>query len=793
MKRMSLLILTCILLVTLAGCESKFADHSQTVRDEEASVTDWKKEGFQVGEKVEMDPSRYLQRFQKWEHDPENNEENGLFWIDVGEAEDFFWYLGLKLGADGNIVYGDMGNYVLETWRASDGKRETKEFTPKDVGVNGDLGFFTGMDYLSDGRLALRWAEYEIADELYRQCEDKIILTDLAGAGEEISLWDSLASEQLEQYDPSILPAWPASSFRVCVGDRLCFLRQGEWAKICFYDLSGVKLLEREKDKTQIFLDPFQNEEGELFLPVKDDRDRVLHLFWADLETNGESVFQEVGSLPDDLGLVRKFVKMAGNKIYYQCHASEGADNKDGIVSWDVGSGQRKWVMTLDVNQLSRYHAWWAIEGEEIMGGLLSKASGDGHQEWMVSVSDELPSRKDDVRVADFTGNSMILKKCASAASMENPENAYRYEDASSEDAKTAVRIELSQNGGPDVLFVSLDEFYDYYEKGLLADVGALISEEKKQELLPAALEIGKIDGKTYGIPLGVHLETMLMGKGAYEALSGSGEGKGAEWNLDSAIRLMEQGKLRKAIYSPYIMSSYLDPLTNIGILLSYSLTDSFMVDFEQGKCHFDDERFIKLLELTRTDESKTPHGDGRAEQDDLTWVYLDVYLSLIELMTSGEEGEIVGFPEQNFAGGFLVPEGGILVVNKNCKSMEAAQIFLETMMSDEIQTNNGVQQISIRRFDPKKYITTDYSDEKETEYYFGKIPVDRIDAMDPAENPIQKAVDFLEKSRPAPRKYSDIRGIVMEELQSMYAEGKDAKITAQIIQNRVQIYLNEN
>ena len=53
-------------------------------------------------------------------------------------------------------------------------------------------------------------------------------------------------------------------------------------------------------------------------------------------------------------------------------------------------------------------------------------------------------------------------------------------------------------------------------------------------------------------------------------------------WQLEDIIGLMEEGKLT-----------------------GDSLGDFFLIDWENRSSHFDDERFIRLLELTATDRSK--------------------------------------------------------------------------------------------------------------------------------------------------------------------------------------------
>ena len=57
---------------------------------------------------------------------------------------------------------------------------------------------------------------------------------------------------------------------------------------------------------------------------------------------------------------------------------------------------------------------------------------------------------------------------------------------------------------------------------------------------------------------------------------------------------------------------------------------------------------------------------------------------------------------------------------------------------------------------------------------------------------PLHQAAEVLETCVPAPRMFSDINIIISQELENMHAEGKSAEETAQIIDNRIQLYLDE-
>ena len=55
------------------------------------------------------------------------------------------------------------------------------------------------------------------------------------------------------------------------------------------------------------------------------------------------------------------------------------------------------------------------------------------------------------------------------------------------------------------------------------------------------------------------------------------------------------------------------------------------------------------------------------------------------------------------------------------------------------------------------------------------------------------KAAAFLENCEPVPQQYGVINSIILEELSSMRANNKGAQETAGIINDRVEIYLQEN
>ncbi len=757
----------------LSCCEVKKGENK--TNDNKTAICDWEKNGFMIGEDVKLRESSYLCNYVRWDHDDEGNSKETYF-IDAGSRGDFFWYLGMIAGEDGNMVLGAEATYLLETYQIKNKEINCKTFSPRDVGAIEENGLFVGMDFTQDGKYLFRWAAYELTNDLYVQCKDEIIISDMEGDTSSVDFRDAFAEEDLEAYEPFELVSWPLGKVRACSGNQIWIMSHGKTGtqRFCIFDLDGNKRMAVNADQGQAFMQPFLNENLEVILPIQ--MDNRLELQWCDVEAKRLRKLTEFDTRRD---FINEFCGMEGNNVYYQAR-DPVSGMRLGVVRWNVQNGEREWILGLDVNNMAGSTKWWCFDESNLQAIFLSWGGYGITKDWIISVSDEKnTNEKEIMRIADFSGASNILKKGASVASMENLAVTYQYEDASTEDARNQVLIELAQGKGPEIMFVRMDDFYDLSEKGILLDVSSYISEERKGELLPGALEIGRIENRILGIPLGVRIETLVVGKGI---------GKIEEWDIDTVTRLMEEGRLNGALKASFLPNSYLEPLLTVSVLTSYMLSNSFLINAEQGKSNFDDERFIKLLQLTRNDLSKKAQTED--EQNDLTWIYLNNYPGLIEFMANDyQENRMMGFPELEGKAAYLVAADGVLVINKNNTDDQAVKIFLESVTSKEIQGTSGDPQISIRKFNPAEYLTVD---KEGVGYYFNSYRADLVDAMEPDDNPLIQAAQFLEKCVPAPRISYQVRDILLEELRAMYAENKNEKETAIIINNRVQLFLDE-
>ena len=127
------------------------------------------------------------------------------------------------------------------------------------------------------------------------------------------------------------------------------------------------------------------------------------------------------------------------------------------------------------------------------------------------------------------------------------------------------------------------------------------------------------------------------------------------------------------------------------------------------------------------------------------------------------EGGRIVGYPTEGSCGSYLGEVGGMLVVNANAADREAVICFLETLLGEEMKQKMTGNSLSILGLEPEDGTTA-----------------------------LHRGADFLESCTAMPRKYYQINSILSEELTAMYSENKPARTTAEIINSRVQLYLDE-
>lgn len=756
-------------LLLLAGCTRTEEEPKPETPTETVGV-------FETSGEMTVDGLVYLDRYEPWEHCMETVQAEDLIDIGSGVCRNYFWYLGAVRTPEGLYPSGDQGVYVLDLYDVKEKQHLTRSLTPADIGATGDIGYLTGMDMLGDGSYMFRWSRYSCEDEMYTLTEDQIIFTDLAGNSTKTDVTESFRQEGLETYEEGSLPWWPFSTCHATAGGAVWAMgydRTGR-SRCCLFSKEGECVFSYEALNQERLLNLVECGDGKLILPVLDKEGGVYHFYRINTQ-KGE--LELLGTLEQSKLMIEKIYGMDGSRMFCQA-VNPDTYTGSGVVMWDITSGEKSWLLDYSISNLQQYDTLLSFSENKIVSVWLSRKEDGQRKDWIVSVSDEVHAEEADIRVADLTFGGNQVQQCAAYSTMQSPDLTYVYESAGSDEQRERILLELAQGGGPQLLFVRTEDFYNLSSKGILADMDALIPEDVRELLLPGALEMCRVDGKLLGIPAGVRFETLAVGAGV---------GDTEDWTLEHVFALMEDGKLNVRIRSPYLMQEdYLSPDYGMSILLNYSCGDSFLVDPDRKTSHFDDERFISYLELVKSNSGVVSQDPGK----DLIWGYCDGYMDIVDLIStaSGEGGALAGFPGQPEHEGYLVPSGGVLVVNANAVNDEAVSRFIRNLVSKTIQYDSSNFCLSIRKFVADDFLYTMADDKK---FYFGVLSADRM-GENGAENPLDILADLLENSCPLLPRYGMINQIINEETGTMLRDGKSAEETAKTINSRVEIYLNE-
>lgn len=199
---------------------------------------------------------------------------------------------------------------------------------------------------------------------------------------------------------------------------------------------------------------------------------------------------------------------------------------------------------------------------------------------------------------------------------------------------------------GADLYYVSLSELQTLQEKGALADLRELLSEETLAAVWPGVLERGTWGGQLVGIMPEARADTVIV---ADEIWAGD------HWTLEEALEVIEA---HPEFRYPIVSGGSLRRDNVMEFLVTRNLADSPFLNLEEGTCSFDSPLFIRALELAGTYPESFPIEESQEMYREKDWVaavcmvnssFTDNYKGIL-----GETYHAVGYPTE----GEGVPSG---------------------------------------------------------------------------------------------------------------------------------------
>ncbi len=377
----------------------------------------------------------------------------------------------------------------------------------------------------------------------------------------------------------------------------------------------------------------------------------------------------------------------------------------------------------------------------------------------------------------------------------------------------TKLNNDIIAGAIPDILCLSDDMPVDsMISQGLFADIDKLIKEDPELgqiEFMDNVFEAYRVDGVLYRVIPTFVVQTFI-GK---ESLLGDRTSITMEELQQIAQNAGENASLFGAISRESFLSSVM------------SACGRDFVNVDTGKCAFDSDLFVSLLEYAKT----LPTEDelwGEGYDEDFWNEYYENYdsqyrenrtllmgntLSDLTQMKSivngyfGEDVSYVGFPTESDMGSCVSAQQSY-AISKKSANIDGAWKFLRFFLTEDYQKNEDNKYGYRWGLSVHKNLVRENANAatQKSFYYDGngeKVEYDDtfyINGEEITINPLSQAqadelFDFV-CSVTKPTYYSrDVSNIVDEEVQAFYSGQKTAKEAAEMIQNRVQLYVNEN
>ena len=398
-------------------------------------------------------------------------------------------------------------------------------------------------------------------------------------------------------------------------------------------------------------------------------------------------------------------------------------------------------------------------------------------------------------------GEILAFNKASEDTRIEVKDYSEFNTDTDSNAGITKLSTEMVSGNIPDLIDVSQLPYRQYAAKGLLEDIYPYLdkdTEYKRDAFVPSVIKAAEQGGKLYALPSGFSIVSIC----------GNPDKLGSEmgWTMAEMQDIIKQHPEADKPFGGYMArKDILDSLVmlNMG---SY-------IDWNTGKCTFDSDGFKGLLNFAKSFPEKIDTNSPEASDgnDTITLVQdgrqIMQFSGIYDFDSYAQEkaqfgGKLVfkGMPSEDKKGNVAMLSGGIAMTT-SCKNKDVAWQFMRRLLSEEYQKNNNwylpiVQKIYDQR------LADAMKQEYRTDENGKQVPISRggfstgngqmveiyaltqedADAINTVVKSVTRTVSIDQK----------ITNMIDEEAATFFSGEKDVNKAAEIIQSRMNVYVNE-
>lgn len=364
----------------------------------------------------------------------------------------------------------------------------------------------------------------------------------------------------------------------------------------------------------------------------------------------------------------------------------------------------------------------------------------------------------------------------------------------------TNFNTDLTSGSGPDLINIAYIDFGQYAAKGVFEDLYPYMEKDgiQRENYLENVFKAYEEDGKLYGILPQFYVTSTLA-----KASKVSGNG----WTLSEMLDFVEKN-------NPENIFQY-GSRYSIFYYCIYNTIDEF-INWETGECFFNGDDFIRVLEFANqfpeeADYSQQEEGTSSMIRSDKILLMQTSISSVQEYQMMnglfGEEVNYVGYPNSERKGNMIQPTGGSMAINAKSENKDGAWEFIKSFLSEEYQNslvreNNSwgfpVSKAALEKQFKQDMTPEYYEDENgnkieqtKTTWGYDDFEIEIYAATQEEIDAVREIITSAE--RIAGSTNEELINIITEETAPFFKGQKTAKETADIIQNRIQIYVSEN
>lgn len=365
----------------------------------------------------------------------------------------------------------------------------------------------------------------------------------------------------------------------------------------------------------------------------------------------------------------------------------------------------------------------------------------------------------------------------------------------------TQLIAQLAAGKGPDLLLLNREEMLILQEKGVLADLSEVLPQELEEQIFQGVLDNGRVDGKLYGMTYSARYTTLMVSKELWRE---------STWTIEDVLQIIKEKEVAGTpieAFSNVWWQSGGQTGEQIFFNLIYDLENSPFLDLAKGECYFNTEQFCELLEICKKYDSAnvkslsiidTRNGGEQRKYvrngQALAYKGFESTLSAFseDMAAFDNEYFCVGYPTEGESGSYWEC-GYMLTVNAQAEEREIIEELLAFLYSEDCQMDALANSGIIVRRDLLVDSVVGYVDWSDTpKQKLGPYSWADLEPKPDGSTYLEEYLELLDHCVAAPTGPEEIEAILSEEIPAFFHGDKDAEAVAEIVQRRVQLYLDE-